>query len=363
MTEIANYDYAGLAQGEINEVRAAAERIRVRMKRTTEDIVAIGLDLIAVKERLPHGAFLPWIEAEFGMSRPTATRFMQVAEVYRDKVFTLNNLDPTVLYELAAPSTPSEVRDAVEARTEAGEAVTAAEIKRMKREIAEERARADHAETQADDLKDQNRSLLEGQSALIERAKADALAEVAADLSAAQEREEEAEQRLQEETARLVELAENAEVKALEAAQAQADGLANEAYSKLEAQASKAKNEEAAARKSIERLKQNAERLRARVEEHQAYLDDLKNADIEARGLVEDIAALEEKIPDVEAALRVIWSSLQDIDCDHEPSLIKRANAFAEHLRQVAVQMQQVATDLETNIKPEGPKMQVVSGE
>lgn len=41
----------------VTEVRTAAERIRVRMKRTAEDIVAVGLDLIAIKERLPHGPF------------------------------------------------------------------------------------------------------------------------------------------------------------------------------------------------------------------------------------------------------------------------------------------------------------------
>lgn len=63
----------------------------------------IGRDLIAVKERLPHGQFLPWLEAEFGMSKITAQRFMGVAETYGDKSFTVKHLSPTALYELAAP--------------------------------------------------------------------------------------------------------------------------------------------------------------------------------------------------------------------------------------------------------------------
>lgn len=58
------------------------------------------------KERLPHGSFLPWIEAEFDMSLAAATRFMNVARAYADKLVTVTNLPPTALYELAAPKTP-----------------------------------------------------------------------------------------------------------------------------------------------------------------------------------------------------------------------------------------------------------------
>ena len=57
-----------------------------------------------------HGNFLPWIEAEFGMHHTTANRFMQVAEAYSGKLSTVLNLDPSALYELAAPKTPQEVR-------------------------------------------------------------------------------------------------------------------------------------------------------------------------------------------------------------------------------------------------------------
>ena len=37
------------------------------------------------KEGLPHGSFLPWIEAEFGMSLRTAYRFMEVTKAYGGK--------------------------------------------------------------------------------------------------------------------------------------------------------------------------------------------------------------------------------------------------------------------------------------
>lgn len=53
----AAFSYAALSSDVEVECRAAAERIKVRMKRTTEDIIAIGKELIAVKERLGHGLF------------------------------------------------------------------------------------------------------------------------------------------------------------------------------------------------------------------------------------------------------------------------------------------------------------------
>ncbi len=66
------------------------------------------------KASLPHGSFLPWIEAEFGMHQTTANRFMHVATHDGSKVSTVLNPDPSALYELAAPKTPAEVREKVE---------------------------------------------------------------------------------------------------------------------------------------------------------------------------------------------------------------------------------------------------------
>src|SRR5689334_24853951 len=66
-----------------------------------------------VKARLGHGLFMGWIELEFEMSYPTAVRFMQVAERF-GKNINLIHLPVSVLYELAAPSTPDTVIEMVE---------------------------------------------------------------------------------------------------------------------------------------------------------------------------------------------------------------------------------------------------------
>lgn len=97
-------------------------------------MVEIGLALIRQKKRLPHGAFLPWIEAEFGMSESAASKFMAVGRVYGTKSVTVTDLPPTALYELAAPSTSEDVRAEVERRIAAGDLVSAADVRRLKEE-------------------------------------------------------------------------------------------------------------------------------------------------------------------------------------------------------------------------------------
>jgi hypothetical protein len=87
-------------------LRDVADRIRFHISRTVQDVIEIGRDLIAVKKRLGHGKFLPWIDREFKMTNKSAERLMAVAEQFGDKFDSVSNLTLTVLYELAAPSTP-----------------------------------------------------------------------------------------------------------------------------------------------------------------------------------------------------------------------------------------------------------------
>ena len=69
------------------------------------------------------------------MSEWTARNFMRVADVY-GKSGTVPDLKPKALYELAAPSTPPEVRSEVEALLVDGAKVTVADIRRMKSEAS-----------------------------------------------------------------------------------------------------------------------------------------------------------------------------------------------------------------------------------
>jgi hypothetical protein len=78
-----------------------AQRIRDLVGVARGCIIEIGRELIKAKAEVGHGKWLPWLDAEFGWSQPTASRFMQVAEAF--KSFSVNSLagltiDATALY-------------------------------------------------------------------------------------------------------------------------------------------------------------------------------------------------------------------------------------------------------------------------
>ena len=104
----------------VQELRETAQKIRELQDAAS---IGIGRALLAVKDKLEHGQFLDWIESEFAFGRRTAVRMMQVATEFGDKWDTVAHLPTTVLYKLAAPSTPPAVREAV-LNLKPGEVVT-----------------------------------------------------------------------------------------------------------------------------------------------------------------------------------------------------------------------------------------------
>jgi len=105
----APFDYHALDAETRQFVLQKANETHGLLKRTAEHILRIGQNLQAVKEKLPHGQFLPWVETEFEMSRWTARNFIHVAEKLGDKWRNFHHLPVSVLYELAAPSTSEEL--------------------------------------------------------------------------------------------------------------------------------------------------------------------------------------------------------------------------------------------------------------
>jgi hypothetical protein len=152
---VVDFDYDELPYGEADALKLAAERIKTNGRRIIEDIVEIGRDLIDAKRRIGHGKFLMWIEASFGMSDDTARNFMNVANVYGDKVRIVRNLPLGAIYALSAPSTPESVRAEVAERAAHGESITASEISRLKKEAA-----------LAEELRGENAALRDDKAAL-----------------------------------------------------------------------------------------------------------------------------------------------------------------------------------------------------
>ncbi len=122
------FDYAALDADTARQVRVRDQRIRQRVRQTLEVLIAIGNDLIAVKQVLPHGCFLSWLRTEVGWAERTARNFMIVAQRFGAKSAIIADLtiDPTAAYLLARPSVPEEAVTAAVRRAEKGERVTVA---------------------------------------------------------------------------------------------------------------------------------------------------------------------------------------------------------------------------------------------
>ena len=120
------FDYTPLAADVAMRVQTAAQRIRLLVQRTMEDILATGQELLAVKEALPHGQFRVWLHAEFDWNQRTAERFMAVAQRFGSKIDTMSiiKIDPTAAYLLAAPSAPLAASEIALERAENGERIT-----------------------------------------------------------------------------------------------------------------------------------------------------------------------------------------------------------------------------------------------
>ena len=112
-------------------------RIRMLGKNIVTDIVEIGRLLTECKRRLPHGAWLPWLQREFGWTEQTALNYMRLYEA-ADKSKKFLDLDVPVssLFLLTAPSTPEAAREEVIQRA-TGKPLRHREVKAI---IAEHRA-------------------------------------------------------------------------------------------------------------------------------------------------------------------------------------------------------------------------------
>jgi hypothetical protein len=130
------FDYSKLAARDADALRARARDLRERIsalhaeiadaeRRVNRSAASIGGELLDLKDRLPHGAFGRWCQAELGLEARTAQNFMNAARLLRglppEKSETVSHLPAATLYALAAPSVPEDVRAALVDRVAAGE--------------------------------------------------------------------------------------------------------------------------------------------------------------------------------------------------------------------------------------------------
>ena len=135
------FDYSSLDDDSRQFIQQQTGEIRGLMKRTAQGIVEIGQKLIEVKEKLGHGRFLGWLQAEFAWTDETARRFMNVAQEI-GQIPQVVDFAPSALYILAAPSTPKTAREEAIARAEAGEPITYTTAKEIKKKYTSSTAKS-----------------------------------------------------------------------------------------------------------------------------------------------------------------------------------------------------------------------------
>ncbi len=124
-----DFDYAGVPTENVAEITKLVSRIRAMHKRHLEAVYEIGADLLRAKELLGHGNFLPWLQTEFRWSERTANNYMSIARVFQGKAANFADLDLGTASALAARSTPSEIRNSLLQRAEAGETISRREVR------------------------------------------------------------------------------------------------------------------------------------------------------------------------------------------------------------------------------------------
>lgn len=90
-----------------------AREIRARLKETALGMMDIGERLVRSRPKLPHGAWLPWLLSETGMSESWSRDCMTLYKRFHDQPLLLDDLDvalpPTAIVRLAsAPDTAIE---------------------------------------------------------------------------------------------------------------------------------------------------------------------------------------------------------------------------------------------------------------
>ncbi|NEQ47705.1 MAG: DUF3102 domain-containing protein [Leptolyngbya sp. SIOISBB] len=125
------FDYESLDRAQRQVIQEHTGEIRKRLRRSAQDVWEIGQRLADVRSRLKYGQFLTWLKAEFGWSQRTAYNFINVYETFGDRFAKLAKVDiaTSVLYQLAAPSVPEELRTEVLQAAASGQKITHKSIK------------------------------------------------------------------------------------------------------------------------------------------------------------------------------------------------------------------------------------------
>ena len=315
LTEAAEAEASAPAQR--RDIEVITEEIQFYKAQAGASIVEIGKRLIEAKEKLEHGAWLPWLSEKVNFSESMAQRFMRVAREYANPapVRDLGLSKALILLEVEKEKREQflQERHSVNGEEKTVYEMSRKELEQAVRERDEARARAETVE------KDLTGQLEEARKAAAEAAKE---LEEARDAAAA-----EADQ-AKEEAARLR--------KELEAVQSAPAAVADEAAVQAAAEQGRREAEEAlrAQIDKTEKAREKAEKAKAKAEQELAAL---KVAREEAESVArEEKKAMEANLEQLRKQLAVASSSemvIFKLHFEEAQEAVNKMNGCIEKLR------------------------------
>ena len=156
--EKAGFDYAEVDKATADEMRDAADRVRRSMR---DSVVTVGRELLAIKKQIKHGQFSAWVEVECEISLRTAERAIKAAELV-EKNDKLSYLPADGLLALSSRAA-KPVAEKLIKRIEAGEELTAAQIRCEIRAAAKDENASSRSKDPLDDIQKAIKELDDGQ--------------------------------------------------------------------------------------------------------------------------------------------------------------------------------------------------------
>ncbi len=121
------------------ELKVSAQKIKDLRLSATASAVEIGRELLRVKEKLPHGIFVKWVERACEFKIRTAQDLMKLAREAETDAKLVALMVPSTLRVYLSKKTPPSVREAIRQRLENGERVSRSDLHSQ---IADIRAKA-----------------------------------------------------------------------------------------------------------------------------------------------------------------------------------------------------------------------------
>ena len=115
--------------------------VKFYLNQTAQNIIEVGKRLIQAKELVPHGEWGQWLEKNFSLSQPSASRFMRCAQRFAN-YSTLNNFNSSQLITmLELPE--AETEQFIAEKASEGKPVEDMTIRQMREEIQQWKSRAE----------------------------------------------------------------------------------------------------------------------------------------------------------------------------------------------------------------------------